>query len=230
MGKNTKNNNQKTTIKGHWLWGVLIFFLLILIDLLTKVGAEVYFKIMGEANIELIPKVIMLTYAENPGIAFSGAADANPAIKLGIVIGTAIIMFAAAVLYFKMDKRRTFFRWCLVFVIAGGVGNLIDRVLFRMWAEDGGGVRDMVYLDFSVWVENIFHTGPTSFLYFGVCNFADFFIVGGAVGMVFAFIFFDTDAFFPIGKYKVLSAEADEKEQAKKQAKLTKQKREDGNA
>ena len=123
-------------------------------------------------------------------------------------------MTLLAVLYFKSDKRRTFMRLALVFVVAGGVGNLIDRVYYRVWdPETLYGVRDMVDL---------------SRFGFAVCNFADFFITGGAVMLVLALLFFDKDAVFPIGKkYKALSKEAEEerkkKEKAKAKAKRQKQ-------
>ena len=42
---------------------------------------------------------------------------------------------------------------------------------------------------------------------FAVCNFADFFISGGAVALVLALVFFDKEALFPIGKYKTLAEE-----------------------
>lgn len=217
--KQNANNKKRSAVKGHWLWGVLVFAILLLVDLLTKVIAEVYFEIQGHEDIVLIPGVIELTCVYNPGVAFSVGAEANPAVKMGIVIGTALIMLGASVMYFKMDKRRAFIRWCLVLVVAGGVGNLIDRILYRMWAVDGGGVRDMVFLDFSTLLEEWFHLAPTNFLYFGVCNFADFWIVGGAVALILGLLFFDTDAFFPVGKYKELAKEAMEKEAAKQAAK-----------
>lgn len=222
MNKKVEKSKNSSTVKGHWVWGLIVFCLLILIDLLTKVAAEVYFDRLENADIKLIPGVIELTYVENRGVAFSGAANADPAFKLGIVIGTALIMLGATVVYFKVDARRTFLRWCLVFVVAGGVGNLIDRVLFRMWAEDGGGVRDMVLLNFSPWAKSLLKIDNPYFLNFGVCNFADFFIVGGAVALILCMLFFDTDAFVPVGKYKQLAKEAAEKEEAKQAEKAKK--------
>ena len=54
---------------------------------------------------------------------------------------------------------------------------------------------------------------------FAVCNFADFFISFGAVMLVFAILFFDKDALFPLTKkYKALRKEADEAEKAKEEA------------
>ncbi|MBO5334675.1 MAG: signal peptidase II [Clostridia bacterium] len=217
--KKTQNDKGMSALKGHWLWGALALCILLLIDLLTKVGAKVYFDTLGEANIVLIPNVLELTYTENPGMAFSMGADAPMPAKLAVVIGTAVIMLLATVYYLKVDKRRSWLRWCLVFVIAGGVGNLIDRVLFKVWLEDGGGVRDMVLMDFSVWIEEWFNVPPTNFMDFGVCNFADFFIVGGAIALLLAFLFFDADAFFPVGKYKALAKEAEEAAEAKRKAK-----------
>ena len=217
--KKTQNDKGMSALKGHWLWGALALCILLLIDLLTKVGAKVYFDTLGEANIVLIPNVLELTYTENPGMAFSMGADAPMPAKLAVVIGTAVIMLLATVYYLKVDKRRSWLRWCLVFVIAGGVGNLIDRVLFKVWLEDGGGVRDMVLMDFSVWIEECFNVPPTNFMDFGVCNFADFFIVGGAIALLLAFLFFDADAFFPVGKYKALAKEVEEAAEAKRKAK-----------
>ena len=205
-------------MKGHWLWGLLVLLILLLIDLITKVGAQVYFDVMGNADIVLIPDVLVLTYKENPGMAFSMGADAPMPAKLAVVILTGVVMAAVAVFYLRMDKRRSFLRWCLVFIVAGGVGNLIDRVLFKVWLENGGGVRDMVLLDFCPLLEQWFGWQIT-WLDFGVCNFADFFIVGGAVALLLSFLFFDTDAFFPVGKYKALAKEAEETAEAKRKAK-----------
>ena len=212
-----KQEKQAGVLKGHWLWGALVLCLLLLIDVGIKIAAQVYFKIQGNADIVLIPGVIELTYSENPGMAFSMGADWPTEAKLALMIGTAVLMLACIFIYLRMDKRRSCLRWCLVFIVAGGLGNLIDRALFQTWG--GEGVRDMVLLDFSVLLESWFSVPPTNFLDFGVCNFADFFVVGGAIALILAMLFFDTDAFFPKGKYKALAKEADEKAEAKAKAK-----------
>ena len=115
------------------------------------------------------------------------------------------MMVGLFVWYFAMDKNRRFVRTALVFVVAGGVGNLIDRVYYQVWdpATMPFGVRDMVDL---------------SRFGFAVCNFADFFISAGAVMIVLALLFFDKDAMFPVGKYKKL-AQAQEEKQAQASAK-----------
>ena len=198
---------------------MLVLCVLLLIDLGIKIAAQVYFDILGNKDLALIPGVIELTYTENPGMAFSMGADWPIEAKIALIAGTAVIMLVCMIVYCMVDKRRSCLRWCLVFIVAGGIGNLIDRVLFETWLNNGRGVRDMVVLDFSVLLENWFSVPPTNFLDFGVCNFADFFIVGGAIALIVALFFFDTDAFFPVGKYKALAKEAEEKAEEKAKAK-----------
>lgn len=198
-----KKNQKKTTAP---LWGMLLFFILILIDQLTKLFADVYFSATGAPNeITLVDGWLWLRMTYNRGIAYGLGENAPPALKIAVIALTALIMAGLAVWYFITDKDRRFLRTALVFVVAGGVGNLIDRVHYRVWdpATNPLGVRDMVDLD---------RFG------FAVCNFADFFITAGAVMLVLSLLFFDKDAVFPIGKYKKLAqaeeADAGAKEEA----------------
>jgi lipoprotein signal peptidase len=109
-----------------------------------------------------------------------------------------------------LDKRRSWLRTSLVFIVAGGIGNFIDRTLYLMDPTMLAGVRDMVRL--KIW-----------FMDFGVCNFADFFIVGGAIALMLAIVFFDAWAIYPLtDKYKALVKEYEEKEEAKKREKAGK--------
>lgn len=205
----------KYTMKGSSLWGVLLFVILLLVDQATKLVADAYFSAEGaRESIKIIPGWIELCQHYNKGVAFSGLNDAAPWVKILLIIGTGVLMALFAVFYFKTDKRRSFLRLAVVFIVAGGVGNLIDRLYFKMWLPDAPfGVRDMVMIDFQIFN-------------FGICNFADFFISAGAVMLVLAIAFFDRDAFIPLGKYKELAEEAErerkKKEEAKKAAKAAK--------
>ncbi|MBR2341272.1 MAG: signal peptidase II [Clostridia bacterium] len=217
--ENTSSKKAKSnSLAGSYLWGILLFFILILIDQLTKAFADVIFiDENGKPTLyELIPGWVNLTITYNRGISFGIGSTASIATKIAVVAMTGVIMLALTVMYFKCDKRRTFIRVALVFVIAGGVGNLIDRVYYQVWdpstaAAIRDGVRDMVDI---------------SALGFGVCNFADFFICGGAAALVAACLFFDTYAYSPKGKYKALQEEAESlelvKAEEKKQKKLLK--------
>ena len=211
MAKETKlmkKEDFKYTMKGSSLWGVLLFVILLLIDQVTKLVADAYFSAEGaKQSIKIIPGWIELCQHYNKGVAFSGLNDAAPWVKILLIIGTGVLMALFAVFYFKTDKRRSFLRLAVVFIVAGGVGNLIDRLYFKMWLPDAPfGVRDMVMLDFQIFN-------------FGICNFADFFISAGAVMLVLAIAFLDRDAFIPLGKYKALAEEAEKERKAKEEAK-----------
>lgn len=202
-----EQNGGRYSMKGSKWWGVLLFLVLILIDQLTKLFADAYFSAAGNpSEIAFIPGWIEFRITYNRGISYGMGADTSPAVKIAVIATTGVMMAALAVLYFKLDKRRSWLNVALVFVVGGGVGNLIDRIYYRVW-EAGGmfGVRDMVDL---------------SRFGFAVCNFADFFITAGAVMLVLALLFLDTDAIFPATKkYKALAKEAEEKAEAKKQEK-----------
>ena len=195
--KNKQTNKQKISAV---LWGILLFFVLIAIDQLTKLFADVYFNAQGAPdNITLIDGWLWLRITYNRGISYGLGGDASPALKIVVIALTAVMMAGLSVWFFKLDKSRDFLRTALVFVVAGGVGNLIDRVYYRVWdpATIPFGVRDMVDL---------------SRFGFAVCNFADFFISAGAVMLVLSLLFFDKDALFPIGKYKKLAQESEKTE------------------
>lgn len=205
-----KQNIKENGLKGSWIWGAILFFVLILVDQLTKAVADVYFKEMTDVKaIVIIPNMIELCISYNRGIAFSMFATSSIGVKMAIVLSTGVMMAGVAYFYFKIDKRRTWIRVACILILAGGIGNLIDRVYYQVWdpaSYNGGfrdGVRDMVRLKI------IFD--------FGVCNFADFFICGGAATLFVSALFFDSYAYFPLGKYKALAKEAEERDKIKEE-------------
>jgi signal peptidase II len=198
------------SLKGSILWGILLFFVLIFVDQLTKILADAYFSQEdAPAKIVFIPGWINFCITYNRGISYGMGTNAPEWLKIGVIAATGVLMTVFAVFYFILDKRRSLLRLALVFVVAGGVGNLIDRVYYQVWDVNTlYGVRDMVDL---------------SRLGFAVCNFADFFICGGAVMLVLALLFFDKDAMYPMtAKYKALAKEAEADEEKKTEEKRRK--------
>lgn len=201
---NTSENERG--LKGSRLWGALLFLILVIVDQLTKLVADAYFSAADTPNeIAIVEDWLWLRITYNRGISYGMGSNAPTWAKIAVIVATGVMMLGLAILYCKVDKRRSWLKTALVFIVAGGVGNLIDRVYYRVWDPTTlYGVRDMVDL---------------SRFGFAVCNFADFFITGGAVLLVFSLLFFDTDAAFPQGKYKALAKEAEEKAAAKKEKK-----------
>lgn len=190
------------------LWGILLLGILLLVDMLTKILADVYFNMPDSPRtIEVIPGYLDFRISYNQGMAFSMGQDAPFGAKLALVIGTGILFVALFAFFLFADKRRTWLRVSLLFVVAGGIGNFIDRILYLADPNLLAGVRDMVRL--KIW-----------FMDFGVCNFADFFIVGGAIALTCALVFFDGAAIFPMTKkYKALAEEYAKNEERKQKAK-----------
>lgn len=196
MEKKFLKENEKRSKAVSVLWGVFWIFVMVIIDQLTKLVADAYLQ--GQV-IDIIPGWISLRLTYNQGIAYGQLSDVDVWVKILIVAATGVLMLVFAIVYMRLDVRRSLLRAALVMVVAGGIGNLIDRVYFQVWDPNAVyGVRDMVDL---------------SKFGFAVCNFADFFICIGAALLVLAILFFDKDALFPVGKYKELAMEYDLAEQ-----------------
>ena len=134
---------------------VLIIFILVLIDQLIKV---LICNTIGKTGniIFIIPKVLSLTYLQNDTSSFGIFNDRILLIALDLMI----LFFVIKLL---VDKKHNFVNGAKIgfsLIIAGGIGNLIDR-LFRGYVID--------YLDIS----ELFN--------YPVFNFADICIVAGVV-------------------------------------------------
>ena len=99
----------------------------------------------GGETVSLIPGVIHMTNVQNPGAAFSILAD-----QKWLLIAVSALFIIAIIVLISMDIIHTKFgRWTAVLVMAGALGNCIDRVLY-------GYVVDMFEIElFSFAVFNI---------------------------------------------------------------------------
>lgn len=109
---------------------------------------------LGE-SLPLIPGVMQLTRLHNYGAAWSSLSGKT----VVLLVITSVLMIAVAVLLMKKIVRHRLGVTAGIFIIGGGLGNMIDRV--RM-----GYVVDMI---------------ETSFMEFPVFNVADCFITCGCV-------------------------------------------------
>lgn len=104
----------------------IISLVVLAIDQVTKVWATRWLRPIE--SYEVIPGLFRLTYARNRGVAFSMFADAEFEVKW--VLAAVSACAAAAVIYYltraALHSRRLNFSLSLL--LAGIVGNLIDRV------------------------------------------------------------------------------------------------------
>lgn len=164
---------------------------LIAIDLLTKYFAKLYVW-----DVIIIPGWIELDggIPNNQGCAFSFLNE-NPQIAQPLLTTLTFVMLAVLVLvYVFLPERFTLMKVTLSIVIAGAIGNLVDRLAFR-------SVRDFIGLNMQFDTQHLVY-----------CNFADFCIVIGAILAVLDLMFLGEWAVFPITK-KAKEAQAKRKEE-----------------
>ena len=144
----------------------LLSIFLIVIDQLVKWWVRGNIP-LGTA-IPFIPYLMDLTYTRNTGAAFSSFSGLTWLLAL-VSLGASV---AIALLLWKNFFPGVLGKLSLALILAGAVGNLIDRVLL-------GFVTDMFM---------------TTFINFAVFNVADICVVcGGFLMAVYALFFWDKD-------------------------------------
>ena len=114
--------------------------LLVGADQLIKYFIDLFLKPVG--SITVIPKVLQLSYYENDG-AMMGMMSGKTTVMT--VFAVLCLLLVCYILYSgKLGYGIDF--WCVVFVAAGGIGNLIDRV-FRGYVID---YIEVLFVDFYI--------------------------------------------------------------------------------
>lgn len=143
---NTTDHNSnlisKKKIAGSYLLAILSFVILVVIDQLSKYYITSSMKLHDA--IPLIEGVLEIHYIHNPGAAW-GLFE-NQHLLFGICAILACIF--GAIFYVKCTKANTLkvLRICIVMILAGAIGNFIDRMRFQY-------VIDFIYfklIDFPV--------------------------------------------------------------------------------
>lgn len=135
---------------------ILIMAVLVAVDQIIKAVVVDRFAAGGSADV--LFGLIRIRYVENTGAAFSSMQ--NQTTFLTIFTAAVILMFIFLLITKKI--KPGFIYWCVAVVVAGGAGNLIDRIA-------RGFVVD--YIE------------PT-FVNFAVFNFADCCVTVGAVLLI----------------------------------------------
>ena len=107
---------------------------LIVLDQLIKIIVDA--NMMVSQSIPVIQDVLHFTYVQNEGAAF-GIFQGQRWILVGV---TSVVILGGIYLLAAKRLKSNFLIWSVALVIAGGVGNLIDRV-FRHFVIDYIEVR-----------------------------------------------------------------------------------------
>ena len=140
---------------------IILTLVLIAADLFTKHLVDSGMSL--SQTIPLIENVFHITYVRNTGAAFSMLSGSR-----AFLIAAPVIVIAAIIVYIMKKKPQN--RWLLLslsLIVAGGTGNLVDRIRF-------GYVID--FFDFRL-------------INFAVFNVADIFVCVGAAIFIGLLIF-----------------------------------------
>lgn len=153
---------------------LLVFF--ILLDQITKTCCKNLAENHEWSSTTVIEGFFYFYYTKNTGAAFSFLAGVSWGQTFFLIL-TAVALVLFFVFYVYISKNN--YRWMrvsMVFVIAGTIGNFIDRLAYGF------------VVDFLSFIFGSYH--------FPVFNLADVFITIGVIMIVINYLFIDKDALF----------------------------------
>jgi len=148
----------------YYLAGLIWIVALVLLD--QKIKELVVAQLKGASAVSLVPGVLSLQYVENRGMAFGLLQDA----RIFFIVSTILVAALLLLAYHAIPENKRFRALSvgIVLILAGAIGNFIDRVRL-------GYVVDYFRLDF---------------ISFPVFNLADCYITWTAVIMAILLVFF----------------------------------------
>ena len=148
---------------------LFLFVLIVIVDQITKYLTELY--IPFQSSVPVWKDVLELANVHNTGAAWGMFAGGR-----WIFIILTLVVCAFIVYFLRKEKRRLskLARYALVLIVAGAVGNLIDRAFL-------GYVRDMI---------------SVVLIHFPVFNVADSSVTIGAALLIIDTIRNDENSFF----------------------------------
>lgn len=115
---------------------LIYFIVLVLIDQVTKYWAR--FTLKEEGPISIFPGVLKLQYHENTGAIWGIMTGKTNLLSVITIILTVLLIF----LYFQIPRERRYtpIQIIWVFMMAGAIGNFIDRISLKY-------VVDFIYFE-----------------------------------------------------------------------------------
>ena len=170
-----KNENRSITIKSY-IYAIVSVLVLLVADQFTKHLAVINLK--GGNDIIIIDKVLRLHYLENKGAAFGMFQNRQ---VIFAVIAVAVVVFIG-IMYKKIPHTNRYFmlRFSAVLVVAGAVGNVIDRVKLNY-------VVDFIYFEL---------------IDFPVFNVADIYVVVACILFAVGILFYYKDDELEVFSFK----------------------------
>ena len=155
--------NTKKKIK-IYIIPILCIGLLVAFDQITKFIVRTSFALYESHP--LIKNVFHLTYIQNTGIAWGMFKNG----RIIFLILTVLVLLVCAGIYAKIPENRRFtpIRVCLVFLVSGAIGNMIDRISLHYVVD---------FFDFRL-------------INFPIFNVADIYVTLSAVALIIVVLFY----------------------------------------
>ncbi|MDE7215856.1 MAG: signal peptidase II [Clostridia bacterium] len=158
---------------------LVLFALLLISDLVSKDLVMNRLGLSKYKQYTIVEGVFAIYPCLNDGASFSAFAGKTGFLIALTSIMTLALMALAVFNLIKKPKTSMLFRWALVLIIAGAVGNLYDRIFCD------GMVRDFIkYIFLDSIFDKLFDSS------FGIGNIADIYLVLG-VFLMCGYIIFD---------------------------------------
>lgn len=148
------------------MWWIWIATAVVGLDQLSKYLSTVFLLPVGSAS--FIPHFLSFRYVLNPGAAWGMLKD-HPWVFMTL---SAVAIIGVIVFFFLYKNRHPLLTVSLALIAGGGIGNMIDRILF-------GEVVDFIHLEF---------------MDFPTFNIADCAVTVGGVLLIAWLIFIDMPA------------------------------------
>ncbi len=161
-----------------WIAGMLSIIVLVVLDQYTKILAVKHLK--DQPDIPILKDIFELSYVENRGAAFGMMQNK----QTFFIITTVLVVAAILWIFHTMPMEKKFIpgRVTLIFIIAGAIGNFIDRV-------SQGFVVDFLYF---------------KLINFPVFNVADIYVTCSVFVLAFLLLFYykeeDLDKIMKVGR------------------------------
>lgn len=168
----TRTNRRRIIIS--LILPIVIIGLLVFVDQISKVLFKNLFLESGKTTV--IDGFFYFSYLENSGAMWGFLSDKEWAQTFfKVFTGVALVLFS----FFFTHAYKKNYRWlkyAIVLIIAGTIGNYIDRLFFNF-------VRDFIGFIFGSY-------------HFPIFNLADCFLVVGVIMVIIHYLFFDKNAVF----------------------------------
>lgn len=180
------NHNVKTKFKTLDFFAIPCVVFAIVLDQYTKYLAGF---LIEKGPISIIDGVFELHYLENRGAAFGILQNQQ---WFFLVIGV-VLLTLISILYIRLPQSKRFvpLKICLIFIVAGALGNMIDRVLLNY-------VVDFLYF---------------SLIDFPIFNVADIYVTCATIGLAILIIFYYKEEEFDLILSKLKRGKKTEQEQ-----------------